>query len=56
MCVAMEERIEIKKNSLLAFEPVEVKVVEISGQARICNISQDSDADALTNVTKVYNF
>lgn len=54
MCVAMEEK---TKNAIRQpFEPVEIKVVEISGQARICNISQDSDADALTNVTKVYNF
>ena len=54
MCVAMEEK---TKNAIRQpFEPVEIKVVEISGQSRICTISQNSEAEDVKEVVKVYNF
>ena len=46
MCVVMEEKTKIEKNTLQAFEPVEVKVVEISGQGRLCFSSLEPKADA----------
>ena len=46
----------INSESRLAFEPVEVKVVEISGQARLCTTSPETEikADALQSYSKVY--
>lgn len=44
MCVAMEEK---TKNAIRQpFEPVEIKVVEISGQGRLCISSLEPKADA----------
>lgn len=36
MCVVMEEKTKIEKNTLQAFEPVEIRVVEIAPQRMLC--------------------
>lgn len=59
MCAVMEEKTKIEKNTLQAFEPVEVRIVEIAPQRMLCQSPDEPEeaplrTDALSSYSKIY--
>ena len=55
----MEEKTRIEKNTLQAFEPVEIRIVEIAPQRMLCQSPDEPEeaplrTDALRSYSKVY--